>query len=131
MASYLIVLRHDLRYFDRLEREHEREIPRRTLGCRSAGELPLVTERREPVDLLAGGDGQRHLRTERPHLVLSTNQEVRDPGIESVVAQLVSAVVRESGGQPAAEEVRANTSLEVEDVANLRGAALLFRLEVE
>src|SRR5580765_7863765 len=110
MASCPIVVRHDLRYLDRLEREHEREIPRRTLGCRSAGELPLIAERREPVDLLAGGDGQRHLRTERPHLVLSTDQEVRDPGIKSVIAQLVCAVVSESGSHTAAEEVRADTS---------------------
>lgn len=47
-------------------------------------------------------------------------------GIESVVAQLVCAVVRQPRGQTTAEKVRADTALEVENVANLRVAVLLF-----
>ena len=53
------------------------------------------------------------------------------PPIELVVGELEGAVVGEAGGEAAAEEVGAETALEVHDVAGLRLAVLLLRLEVE
>src|SRR4029079_7525495 len=111
-------------------REHDREIPGCALGGRSAGQFPLVPHSCEPIDLLASCDSEGDFGTESPHLVLSANDQVRSSGIESVVAQLVGAVVRQPGGQAAAEKVRTHSSLEVEDVANLCTAVLLLLSEV-
>src|SRR5262245_15054671 len=94
-----------LRDWNRLQRKHEREAPGGSLGGCSAAEFPLVPHGCEPIHLLAGCDSQGDFGTEPPHLVLPANEQVRGPGIESVVAQLVCAVVRQPRGQTAAEKV--------------------------